>query len=1176
MPEYQLTKTIRFGLTLKQSPKKHETHQYLKELCLTSEDRIKKDTKLSQKFDENKMLEDVHICLKLINKYISEWSYVYTRADQIALTKNFYKILSKKACFDYDKKNKPQLLKLSSLSPNIHKDYIIDYFRKNISNTKQAYDDFYSVFNQYKFAVDNPSQAHKKPNLVNFRKMFLSLSSLVNHILIPLCNESICFPYIDKLNDEDKNNKVKKFVSQMSREERENLIYKIQELKEYFESIGGYVPFGRVTLNKYTAQQKPHKFDLNNPIRDLGLINLIKKFKDKSKIEIFDYFKKQNKKELLDNKNISIIESAQAFKFKTIPAEVRFLLADYLAKEKEYDQDKIKELFDAIGRPFSIGEDYLNNKENFNIYEYPLKIAFDYAWENLARSLHHEKINFPKDQSEKFLKDIFEVDINNENFRLYADLLFVKECLSTLENNAPKDKKKFIDHIKRIIANINDNKYNKDKEAILNWVEEKKNKSSNKYREAKNKLGLLRGRQKNDIKNYKEMTETFKTISQEFGRNFAQIRDKLREQNELNKIAYSSLIIEDLNQDSYLLLTKLNENRETNSIPYEENQGELKTYQVKSLTSKTLTKIIKNIGGYKDFHCSEANIDKNNIKKDWQNYQNNETFLSYLKNCISSSRMAKVQNWNEFNLNLSDCQTYLDIEREIDQKAYILKEGKISKRKIEELVNNQQYLLLPIVNQDLTSEKRILKNQFSKDWRLMFSDNKEHRLHPEFNVVYRHPTPGYPNPGEKRYSRFQMIANFTYESIPPEKNYISKKEQIRTFNNIEKQKEAVENFNNKIKFNSDYYIFGIDRGLRQLATLCILDKNGNIQNNFDIYTRKFNSTSKQWNHTFLEKRAILDLSNLRVEATIDGKRVLVDLAEIKVKGDKENQQKIKLKQLSYIRKLQYKMQNDRSAVNDFIKQGLSTENIENNLILPYKEGNKYSDLPIEEIKEMLTKYKEYISNENDETKKDLQELCELDASYKLKNGVVANMIGVIAYLLEKYNYNVCISLENLCFAYNYATDGLTGEVLNSTKVNKNVDFKEQENKVLAGLGTYQFFEIQLLKKLFNLQKDLVPAFRSKANYEKIVKKTKEDGDEYVNYPFGIIRFVDPRNTSKKCPGCQKNSIKRNHNNNDSISCDKCRFPNNNNNQNSTLKYIKNGDDNGAYQIALKAQKNINN
>ncbi|MCQ2603556.1 MAG: hypothetical protein MJ215_00720, partial [Spirochaetia bacterium] len=718
----------------------------------------------------------------------------------------------------------------------------------------------------------------------------------------------------------------------------------------------------------------------------------------------------------------------------------------------------------------------------------------------------------------------------------------------------------------------------------------------NHYEKAQQKMGLLRGEQKGKIEKYKDLTNEFKKTAIDFGNNFAELRDKFREQSEINKISYCGIVVEDSNNDRYLLLQPINDKNDTaehnDTKIFEANDGELTTYQVKSLTSKTLNKMIKNAGGYGDFH-SCGGIDSIKAKQKWNEYQTQEPFVAALKEALTNSKMALNQNWAEFAWDFKECNTYDKIAKEVDMKSYILQKGKISIDKITDLVKNNGCLLLPVVNQDVTSETRVLKNQFSKDWQMIFDENlKEYRLHPEFSIIYRQPTPDYPCPGEKRYSRFQMIGSFQCEIVPQKDDFVPKAVQIKIFNDKDIQKKEVDAFNKKVYLGDNYYIIGIDRGIKQLATLCVLNKKGVVQGDFDIYTRTFNTEKKQWEHTWLRKDGILDLSNLRVETTIDGKKVLVDLSVIKThKG--ENLQTVKLKQLAYIRKLQYQMQYAEDCVLTFFKNNPTEADIEKNigdLITPYKEGSHYADLPTKQIKDMLEQFKTLCDEKRDKEKR---ELCELDAAENLKSGVVANMVGVVAYLVEKYEYKVYISLENLCRAYRYATDGLNGQTIPSTSQDPSVNFMEQENMVLAGVGTYRFFEMQLLKKLFRMQQDekivnLVPAFRSVDNYEKIVRHDKTNGDQYVNYSFGIVHFVDPKNTSQCCPWCDekaKNNFSRNSGKDkNSLFCKTCGISTVKGEEKQGDKYnkrihlhldlIRNGDDNGAYHIARKTLDNI--
>ena len=501
-------------------------------------------------------------------------------------------------------------------------------------------------------------------------------------------------------------------------------------------------------------------------------------------------------------------------------------------------------------------------------------------------------------------------------------------------------------------------------------------------------------------------------------------------------------------------------------------------------------------------------------------------------------------------------------------------------------------------------------------------------------MFYRFPTPDYPCPGEKRYSRFQMNVNFLMEVIPSDGEYISRKEQIEIFNTPQKkdqkgqiveksgQEQEVEKFNAQVKAKKPSYIIGIDRGINELATLCVIDKKGaivgideegNIKDEFVIYVKHFDKDKKCWIHTIKPKtstdnkpRAILDLSNLRVETTIDGKQVLVDLSSDENGELVNTKQIVHLKHLYYLRCISYMLQSTdyKSIILEKLKdcQNISDDQMqkvfkEEKFIDSYKGGEQYTDLPCVEIRNLISAYQEIENSNKTELEKaiELNRLCQLDASESLKKGVVANMIGVVVYILKKLKYDAYISLENLCRAIYFSKDSLSGYTIESTGVNPDLDFKDQENAKLAGLGTYSYFEIQLLKKLFKLQIDekqlLIPAFRSIENYEKIVKLEKV---EHSIYQFGVVHFVDPANTSLKCPICGSNGKRMKYKSNydeDELVCKKCGFRSNVSQiknssimedpvikdyyDNHNYKAIISGDTNAGYNIALRLLININ-
>ncbi|MDR0305996.1 MAG: transposase [Chitinispirillales bacterium] len=1228
--QYQFSKTLRFGLTsTNQNLYSEETMRLLK----VSQEKIEKQVKKeNNNTDKTNQLRN---CLVQIKEYLKTWDNTYPQIDFLAITKDYYKVISRKARFDFDKGNGSEI-KLSSLQSMYNNkkryQYITDFWKENLHKTENLYrksDDLLRIFEE----AEKQNREDKKLNKVELRKTFLSLFNLVNESLKPLIEGNLFIVNDEKIDEQNpKHNYVSDFI--LKAEARKPLYNCIGNLQNYFKDNGGYVPFGRVTLNKWTALQKSNNRDtkINRIIKELKINSfLIKNINYKYNEFTSNFKEKKDKKgKIVKNKDgdivwelepndKSVIELCQFFKYKKIPINACLNLAKRLIKENKLEKEKENTFLSELGVSKSPALDYKKDQSNFSLTNYPLKVAFDYAWENCAKA-KYEDIPFPKKQCEKYLRDVFDLDIEtNADFAKYALLLRFKILIGRIK----VEETTRIENIATIKEFFNDVKSNLTKEKdktvaeINNWLTFKENQTDKKakysnqdeFSEAMKTIGEERGGLKSKISRYKALTDMFKVCSSKFGKQFADLRDYFNEAYEVDKIKYRAWIIEDDKKNRFVLLADKGK-----EVGLTSGNGDLYFYEVKSLTSKSLVKFIKNKGAYPDFHNKKSedgfcqiylnsenkeNKDRfiDDVKIHWSTYKNDQEFLKKLKECLKNSKMAIEQNWNEFNFDFSECDNYEKLEKEIDRKGYKFERKAISLTDITDLVENKECLLLPIVNHDINKEKQTEnQSQFTKDWFAIFK-NKKH-LHPEFNIFYRFQTKDYlktkfKNGTEKtkRYSRFQMLAHFGCEVIP-QGDYLSKKEQIAIFNDDEKQKKEVENFKENISSDFDYVI-GIDRGIKQLATLCVLDKKGVIQGDFQIFTRKFNDITKKWEHKELEKRNILDLSNLRVETTIAGEKVLVDLASIKTKKG-ENQQKIKLKELAYIRELQYAMQTRKDELLDFANKINSADDITEdsikNFISPYKEGTRYADLPKSEFFNRLTEWK----NADDKGK---LKVAELDSADNLKSGIVANMIGVIAFLCEKYKYKVRISLEDLTRAYGIQKDALSGTAI----YQNDEDFKEQENRRLAGVGTMQFFEMQLLRKLFKIQIDeklcLIPSFRSVANYEKIVRRDrKSSGDKFVNYPFGIVCFVDPSYTSQKCPYCD-NKHKKNDKetgkkafyrdkgeNKNSLLCKQCGVstikgqekPSNKNDSKKqfNIHFITNGDENGAYHIAKKTLNNL--
>lgn len=185
----------------------------------------------------------------MIEHFIKDWRAVYSREDQIALDKDFYKKLSKKIGFEAfwfekndrtrTKTKKPQsrVIALSELSKRDdlgkdRKDYIIEYWENILQKSTERFEEVNEKLEQFELAL-KINRTDNRPNEVELRKMFLSLINMVSEVVEPLCLGQISFPKLEKLIDNVENEHLRNFATDY--QSKSDLLTQISELKKYFE-----------------------------------------------------------------------------------------------------------------------------------------------------------------------------------------------------------------------------------------------------------------------------------------------------------------------------------------------------------------------------------------------------------------------------------------------------------------------------------------------------------------------------------------------------------------------------------------------------------------------------------------------------------------------------------------------------------------------------------------------------------------------------------------------------------------------------------------------------------------------------------------------------------------------------------------------------------------------------
>lgn len=309
---FEVRKTVRFGLTQPNKQWKLKTHLEFIDLINKSFEIIKKEihSKDKSKFKtEEDLIDKIKQFTDWLEKQLCNWKQIYERYDVISINKDYYKILARKAKFDaiwttekFNKKlnkkvkiNNPQAsqIKLSSLQKDNRKEKIIDYWWNIISRSDYLMNIFKPKLEQYRIAVSNPNNSsHLKPDLIDFRKIFLQILKVSEDYLQPLFDKSIQFETWKKENSEEIK-KINAFSWDENNAEINDLLDLWKEIREYFEANWSQVPYRKVSLNYYTAVQKPNNFD--KEIQD-WITNLwIKDFLTESEENTKNYLKKNQK-----------------------------------------------------------------------------------------------------------------------------------------------------------------------------------------------------------------------------------------------------------------------------------------------------------------------------------------------------------------------------------------------------------------------------------------------------------------------------------------------------------------------------------------------------------------------------------------------------------------------------------------------------------------------------------------------------------------------------------------------------------------------------------------------------------------------------------------------------------------------------------------------------------------
>ena len=204
------------------------------------------------------------------------------------------------------------------------------------------------------------------------------------------------------------------------------------------------------------------------------------------------------------------------------------------------------------------------------------------------------------------------------------------------------------------------------------------------------------------------------------------------------------------------------------------------------------------------------------------------------------------EDWSKFNFEFPDTSEYNNINEffeDVERQGYKVEFQPISKKVIDDFVNEGKLYLFEIYNKDFSEHSKGTPNLHTIYWKMLFDErnlkNVVYQLNGQAEVFFRkksldnkfptHPK-GTPirnknkqNPKKESVFEYDLIKNKRYTEdkflfhVPITLNFKSGKTGSLNLKVREYIKEA-----------DDLHVIGIDRGERNLLYVVVIDKNGNI------------------------------------------------------------------------------------------------------------------------------------------------------------------------------------------------------------------------------------------------------------------------------------------------------------------------------------------------------------
>ena len=728
--------------------------------------------------------------------------------------------------------------------------------------------------------------------------------------------------------------------------------------------------------------------------------------------------------------------------------------------------------------------------------------------------------------------------------RLFSEYVSQGKVLSLIKTELP------------LFSNINDNDFEKYKEWSneIKKLADKKNTfckktQQDKIKDIQNKISELKKKRgalfQYKFTSFQKHCDNYKKVAVQYGKLKARKKAIEKDEIEANLLRYWSVILEQEDKHSLVLIPKNNAKDAKQYIETINTKGgKYIIHHLDSLTLRALNKLCFNAvdiekgqmvrentfyqGIKEEFERNKINCDNQGVLKIQGLYSfkteggqiNEKEAVEFFKEVLKSNYAREVLNLPydlESNIFQKEYTNLDQFRQDLEKCCYAL-HSKIGKDDLDEFTRRFEAQVFDITSIDLKSKKEKTKTTgemkkhtqlWLEFWKGAIEQNFATRVNPELSIFWRAPK----SSREKKYGKGSDLYDpnknnrYLYEqytlALTITENAGSHFKDI-AFKDTSKIKEAIKEFN--MSLSQSKYCFGIDRGNAELVSLCLIKNEKDFPfEKFPVYRLRdltyqgdFKDKHDQMRYGvaiknisyFIDQEDLFEKNNL---SAIDMTTAKLIKNKIVLNGDvltylklKEETAKHKLTQF-----FQGSSINKNSRVyfdeDENVFKITTNRNHNPEEIIYFYRGEYGAIKNKNDLEDILNEY--LCKMETGES-----EIVLLNRVNHLRDAISANIVGILSYLIDLFPETI-VALENLA----------------KGTIDRHVS-QSYENITRR-------FEWALYRKLLN--KQLAPPELK----ENILLR---EGDDKIDQ-FGIIHFVEEKNTSKDCPNCRKTTQQTNDN-----------------------------------------------